>query len=130
MKSSNSKGFTLVELMVVVAITGILASVAYPAITEYVKIMKRSDAIEALVREAALMEEFYLNNDTYATAAVSSATSREGFYNITFDGTPDLFTYELVATRTPAGDDPDCLTLTLNQLGTRGSTPGGGNCWN
>ncbi len=128
----KSKGFTLVELMVVVVITGILASVAYPAITQYVTIMKRSDAIEALVREAARMEAFYLINDTYLGAAVSSTTSNQGDYTIALSG-EGLFAYLLTATRTPSGDDPDCLTLTLNQLGTRGDTGSrspAGSCWN
>lgn len=124
----KNKGFTLVELMVVVAIMGILASVAYPKYTHYVIKAKRSDAKEALLIEEGRMEEFYQNNDTYIGAAVASADSPDGYYKIALSGTT-LFGYLLTATRTPA-DDPECLTLTLDQLGQRKATGTlGDECW-
>lgn len=132
-KFSMSKGFTLLELMITVAIVGILASVAYPAYTDYVKTAKRADAIKALLAEEARIEEYYLNNDTYVGFSLASTTSPEGYYNITLSG-ETAFVYQMTATRSPAGDDTECATLTYNQLGVRGASGSiGGStpeeCW-
>lgn len=125
----NNKGFTLVELMIVVLIIGILGAVGYPAFGEYVKVAKRADAIDTLLTEQGRMESFYLNNDTYVGAAVASATSPEGYYTVAVSG-QTAFAYLLTATRSPASDDPECLTLTLNQLGVKGATGSdAANCW-
>ncbi len=72
MKQTN-KGFTLIELMIVVAIIGILAGVAYPSYTSYVKKANRADAIDSLLLLSGRMEEFYMNNDTYVGATVGAA---------------------------------------------------------
>ncbi len=125
------KGFTLIELLIVIAIMGVLASVAYPAYTSYVKKSNRADAIDTLLLLAGRMEEYYLNNDTYVGATVSgllgSTTSSEGLYTMTISPAPTAFTYTLVATSVKS--DPECLTLTLNQLGQKGSTGTSTTCW-
>jgi len=125
----NNKGMTLIELMIVVTIIGILGAVGYPAFGEYVKAAKRADGMKALLTEAASLENFYINNDTYDGAAVTSGTSPEGFYTIVLSD-EDNFVYKLTATRTPSSEDPECLTLTLNQLGQKGATGSdASNCW-
>lgn len=119
MKNFN-RGFTLVELMIVVVIIGILASVAFPEYSKYVKRVEREDAVNALMIESSRIEEFYLNEDTYANYTVSSATSQDSLYTIELSG-ETAFTYLLTATRSPA-DDPGCLSLTYNQLGVKEAT--------
>ena len=125
----TTKGFTLVELMIGVAIVGILGAVGYPAYGEYVKMAKRSDAMRALLSEERRLEEFYLNNDTYKGFAVASATSPQGYYKIKISD-ETAFVYLLTATRDPADDD-DCKTFTYNQLGEKKATGSDkDNCWN
>ncbi len=123
MKNSN-RGFTLIELMIVIAIVGILAGVGYPAYANYVKKAQRADAIHALLTESGRMEEYYLNNDTYVGFA-ENADSPEGYYKIALSA-ETAFGYLLTATRTP-DNDPECSTLTYNQLGEKGGESA--DCW-
>ncbi len=123
----KTKGFTLIELMIVIAIIGILAAVGYPSYQDSVRKANRADAISALLAEAGRMEEFYMNNDTYTAAAVANAVSPEGLYNMSVTVPAGGFSYTLTAT--PISSDPQCTTLTLDSLGQKGSTPVGSTCW-
>ena len=133
----NNKGFSLIELMVVVAIVGILGSVAYPSYVSSVAKANRADAVDALLRFSQQMEKYYLVNDTYLGASVTTlmngTTSAEGKYNLSFtkaDGTgvPDLYGYMLKAT--PVVIDNNCGFLTLTSLGTKATEKGTvAACW-
>ena len=68
----NTLGYTLIELMVVVAIVGILASIAIPAYTEHVNKSRRIDGQTALIGLAQAMEGYYTENSTYVGAAVGA----------------------------------------------------------
>lgn len=70
------RGFTLVELMIVVAIVAILAAIGYPSYTSYVERARRADAQGALTECSARMERFFSDNNSYAAATVGdTATS-------------------------------------------------------
>jgi type IV pilus assembly protein PilE len=122
----NNQGFTLIELMIVIAIIGILAAVGYPAYTSAVKKANRGDAMDALLQESGRLEEFYMNNDTYTGAAVANANSDEGMYTIAVAIDASGFSYILTAT--PVGTDTECGNLILNSLGQKSSSTGT-NCW-
>ncbi len=135
----KNKGFTLVELMVTVAIIGTLAAIAYPSYTAHSSSSKRADAIVALNIISLRLEEYSLNNDGYNGATVSglygSTTSERDYYDLTLtaadgSGTPDEFSYLITATPKAPHVDADCGFLTLNSLGTKGSESGvPGDCW-
>lgn len=74
---TNQNGFTIMELMIVVAIVGILASIAYPSYTEHVKKSKRADAKVELLKIAQMQESYFVQNLTYAKD-LTSATSSGG----------------------------------------------------
>lgn len=124
----NNKGFTLIELMIVIAIIGILAAVGYPAYTSSVKKANRADGIDSLLALAGRMEEFYMNDDTYANATLGNiATSSDGLYTLVITSA-DAYTYLLTAT--PVQGDPGCGNLTMDSLGQKGTSAGTvSDCW-
>jgi len=128
---TNSKGFTLMELLTVVAIIGVLAGIGYPAYLDSVQKAQRADGADALLSLAGRMEEFYLNNDTYVSADIvtlmGSTDSPEKLYTLSFLAAPTRFGYTLVAT--PVVTDTECTALRLDNLGARTSTGTSTVCW-
>lgn len=74
------KGFTLVEIMIVVAIIGILASIAIPSYTDYVKRARASGATGALADMRIKMEQYFQDNRTYVGGPCAAATGTDTAY--------------------------------------------------
>ena len=133
-------GFTLVELMIAVAIVGILTSVGYPSYQKHIQKAKRSEAQAALVSFATAMEQWRVeNNGKYASDGLTAdkifatqvPTDGSGTktYDLAFDGTPTDSAYTLKAT--PVQTD-DCGILTLKNTGEKGAngtSPDTSGCW-
>ena len=94
MKTRN--GFTLVELLVVVAVIGILAAISYPSYTSYVIRGKLAEGTSALSDGRVKIEQFFQDNRTYVGAPAPAATTN--FTYAVTNGTPAASTYTLTAT--------------------------------
>ncbi|MEE9326955.1 MAG: type IV pilin protein, partial [Cocleimonas sp.] len=120
MNLKSQKAFTLLELMIVVAIVGILASIAIPSYQESVRQSRRADATGALYVFANSMERFFTVNNTYDGAPEDDNTD---FYDLS-NGSPSATTYTLSAAPISgsAQVDDSCGTLTLTHTGVEGVT--------
>jgi len=140
----RDKGFTLIELMIVVLIIGIISAIAYPTYRGHMMRSHRAEGKALLVDAAARQERFYSNGNpalTYTTNMVA----------LNFGDVPEEFVterYELTATGCPIGScftlqveaingqqqDTDCRFLTFNSVGQRGARDSSNNpttdvCW-
>jgi len=130
----HKKGFTLIELMITVAIISILASVAYPSYTQYVLRAKRGDAKAALLSVQLAEEKYRANNPSYGTLAqlgLDPMTSSDGYYTITIPAAPTGAVYSITATPKSPHADAYCATLVINQDSVKTATgTDSNNCWN
>jgi type IV pilus assembly protein PilE len=127
------KGLTLIELLIVLAIVSILATLAYPSYQEHLYKTRRTDAHIALLTLAGAMEIYFQQHHTYLGAESPQKLgveecSSQGYYQISLN-TPSAQTYSLSATPDPhqaQALDP-CKTLTLNHRNEKGGALP--NCW-
>jgi len=154
MKKYAANGFTLMEMMITVAIIGILAALGYPSYIKYVTEARRSDATINLARIASLQEKFFTEcgfyagtlgavrncgaGGTLAAGLAAGGLTRDGNYIITAvvdPGPPPLNTPGgggFTLTATPAGlqavrDAAKCTTLRINNIGQKTATGTEGN---
>lgn len=136
MKKYN--GFTLIELMVVVAIIGVISAIAFPSYNSYMNKSRRADAKVGLQKLADKQERFYLQNNTYTSVFTSaglntSTTSEEGYYTFAVDSA-SVSGFSMTATAVGIqANDIDCATLTLSSTSLKTATAGSGGdatkCW-
>ena len=140
----RDSGFTLIELMIVVAIVGLLAAVALPSYSNYIKRSQRADARAQLLQAAQYMNKFYAANDSYSVARDGNAVALPARLQIspadgtrlyqldTVNSTFAATTFELIFQPVNNMSNDPCGSFTLDNTGAKGITGTGmtrDDCW-
>ncbi len=123
-------GFTLIEVMIAVAVVAILAAIAYPSYIRYVTESRRTEAKAILMETAGRLERCYTVSSDYTGCVTFPVDSENGFYRISDPGgalTASAYTLSAVPQGAQATRDTECGTFTLTQTGARGA--GDSDCW-
>ena len=139
MKKNGNGGFTLVELMIVVAIVAILAAVAYPSYTRYVVRGKRTAAASFVMSLANKQEQAMVNARAYQSSVAAlnanAGTEVTDNYDVTVvadnAATPPTYTVTAAPKGGQATNDTKCGSLTYTSTGVKGITGSGtvAECW-
>lgn len=132
------RGFTLIEMMITVAIIGILAAIAYPSYTEHVAKGRRSEVKGTLLEASQWMERFYSENYRYDRNTAGTAITNTALFGGAFTQSPRTGTaaytlainapstganagrsYTITATRTGAASNDRCGDFVIDQSGNR-----------
>jgi type IV pilus assembly protein PilE len=141
---SRPRGFTLIEIMIVVAILGIVSAIALPSYTSYINRARRADARTQLLQAAQFMQRFYTANDQYANDRAGngiatqmpanlkrSPTDGAQVYALAIDPSVGSYTLTMAPVAgSPMASDP-CGSFTLTSTGVRGvtGTKSRDECW-
>lgn len=133
----RASGFTLIELMITVAIVGILAAVAYPSYLTYLTKSNRRAAQSFLLEVSSRQQRYLLDARSYAadlaTLQMSTPPDVSRNYTITTapkaGTTPPGFTATATPTGTQATRDAGCGNLTIDETGAKTASGGGATCW-
>ena len=134
----KENGYTLIELLITVAIVGILASISIPSYNSYVMKSDRTEGKSFILEIMQRQEKFYNENNTYTTTlsdlgyAGATATSEKGHYTVTATAGADGIADNVVLTAEPIGSqarDTECGSFVMNSNGAKSVSTSATTCW-
>lgn len=132
----KANGFTLIELMIVIAIVAILVMIAIPSYEKFITKSRRVDGQSSLMDLAVHMERYFTQNNTYTGATLANmavaAASPESHYTLAINNANAAgYAIQAAPQGVQASKDTLCGTLTLDNLGQKGQTGAGAtsDCW-
>jgi len=132
----KQKGFSLIELMIAIAVLGIITAIAYPSYTNYVRDARRAEAQGAILEAAQWLERQFTVDGSYATsagAARSISAFNTDFYTLTVataaNTTKQKSEYTIQAAPGGAQSGDSCGTLTITHIGVKGDGDTSQDCW-
>lgn len=141
-RTHRVRGFTLIELMITVAVVGILSAIAYPSYQDYVRKSRRVDAKNALLDMASRQERFFSVNNKYSDTAAGlgytalpydvPSSGKGSAYQLSVASTDSGKTWTATAKAMGVQAKDVCSDFTLTNMGTRANTGTGANrtdCW-
>lgn len=148
MERNKPKGFSLVELLVVIVVLGIILAIGVPGYRQYMQRANRADATTTLLRIAAAQERFFIQNGSYASTAqlapappagLGITGTERGYYDLVIaPGPGGLATgytaWAVIAAGEAQADDSDCAGFSINERGQRVAVDSSGvdrteECW-
>ena len=133
----KQNGFSLIELLIVIAIIGILAGIAYPSYQEYIARARRADAKTVLLENAQFLERFYTQNGTYVGAALPvTEAPKDGttkYYDVGFVAAQTATAFQIQAVPKGSQSGDKCGKLRINQSNQKSvadATLSSSACWN
>lgn len=131
-------GFTLIEVLIAVAILGIIAAIAIPSYSQYAMKARRAEAVTSLTEIAGEQYRYFSENNSYATKltdlgySTDNLTTENGNYTVAVSAS-STSTYTVTATAKSAqAGDTSCATLSINSVGVKTVTPSATaveDCW-
>lgn len=130
MARNRTSGFTLIELMVVVAIVAILAAIALPSFADQMRKSRRAEAVTALQDAQLRLEKWRVDHSSFAGSGVVIPASSHYTFTITAAAaTPNAYSLSAAPSTTSQQKD-SCGTMTItNTAGVITKTPTGTGCW-
>ena len=128
-KQMKNRGFTLIELMITIAILAIIVAIAVPVYYNQVEKTRRADAVSSLLGTAQRLERCFTRNNSYTADNCPSGSfnSDDEFYAIRVSATST--TYILTATAQGSQTGDSCSPFTLDHLGNRDAASSTDRCW-
>ena len=138
-RTPRQVGFTLIEILIAVAIIGIIAAIAVPSYSQYLRDARRTDAITFLSEVAGEQVRYFSDNNQYATdmqelgyGSAATFVTPEGHYQVSVSNPGGTGRFLLTATPVATGrqaSDTECKAFTISDTGVRQNTGYNTDCW-